>query len=150
MKSHLLSVALIAAVVFLSPPANAQGCGQRPNIVMHIYCQQTGGYCYDQECVDGGRDSDYCYEGYGECCSEQITTANEVCDVEECCRGGGDCGVGCEANRLIGNTARQIGSSNSMIGSTCSAGPAVRRGKSLFEVLIDDRLDIWKGFSGSD
>ncbi len=89
MKRHLPGVLLMAMVVFLAPTAEAQGCAQRPFIAMRIYCEQNDSYCYSQECIDGGRDTDYCYEGFGECCDQQITTANDVCDVDECCGGGG-------------------------------------------------------------
>jgi len=88
----------VMLVVVLGPfcvHSSAQGCGQRPNFDFEWRCESTGHECYDQICVDGGKDSDYCSQGYGTCCDMDINTANVTCDIDECCEGAGDCSGGC-------------------------------------------------------
>lgn len=99
-------VILVIGIGFVCAQANAQGCAERPSYDYEWRCQSNGQECYDQSCVDGGKDSDYCYEGYGTCCGTDITTANVECDVEECCSGPGDCATGCA---VIPGVLRPIG-----------------------------------------
>lgn len=88
-------VMLVIAFGSFCVHSNAQGCGQRPGFDFDWRCQSTGHECYDQVCVDGGKDSDYCSQGYGTCCDTDINTANVTCDIDECCEGAGDCSGGC-------------------------------------------------------
>ena len=138
-------VLLASLMVVFEIEADAQGCAQRPSIVMHTHCD-TGGYCTSQECVDGGRDTDYCSEGFGECCGSEITTANVVCDVDECCAGGeGSCATGCAPVRNKARLRSRLQHSNPVSLAHCSELTRLRRLglTSTPDILIDDKLDFW-------
>ena len=56
MTKYMLAGVLLLTMLFVCClSVNAQGCGERPGIVERIYCSETHEYCFNQECVDGGR-----------------------------------------------------------------------------------------------
>ena len=139
-------VLLASLVVVFEVEADAQGCAQRPSIVMHTRCE-SGGYCISQECMDGGKDSDFCSEGFGECCGNQITTANVVCDVEECCSGAGDCATGCAPLRRAGQRRARLLQRSSFVPQRSCGGPPRPERLRLWlplEDIVDEKFDFWK------
>lgn len=143
------ALTLVTALASFQVYAGAQGCAQRPSIVMHTYCDQTQGYCISQECIDGGRDVDYCYEGYTECCDMDFTTANLICDVDECCGDGGDCSGGClPVKRGATRTAGLLRCHYIppvFPSANCAQRLHLQKFGSApsFEMLMDDRFSFW-------
>jgi len=117
-RRPLATIAVLAFLPFLARPAFAQGCAQHASVTQQWICESNGHECRDQDCVDGGRDIDFCSQGYGVCCDQDINTATVTCDEIECCDSGGDCAKGCN-------------------------NPPGPMGRRSFDLLLDERRSFW-------
>ena len=114
-----LSVFLLLGGGF-SGAASAQGCGQLSVDEGDIKCCNGTETQENRSCGPGGYSSDFCSEGYGECCGTEYSTTNVTYDPQEC--GGGCCPISNCGSSAICNSYCNCQNSSPIIIDTTGHG----------------------------
>jgi hypothetical protein len=94
----LFILTLVSAWISFCGVASAQDCGQISQDEGDITCCDGTETQQDHHCGGSGDPSDFCSEGYGNCCGTDYQTTNVTYDPDQC-------GGGCSEAEMKSGTA---------------------------------------------